>query len=78
MQRVGTELSVMGACMASSVHSLLECILGHKKLITKLMINTYLNGLRLVGNNKCNWGHGNARSRHRSVTVAWLHGLLEC
>ena len=34
--------------MASSVHGLLDCILGHGKPITKLMICTFVNGLRLV------------------------------
>ena len=34
----------------------------------------------LMGNNKSvtAWGNGRARSRHRSVTWAWLHNLLEC
>ena len=34
--------------MALSVHGLLQCILGHGKLITKLLINPFVNGLRLV------------------------------
>ena len=34
--------------MASSVHGLLEYILGNRKLITKLLIDPFVNGLRLV------------------------------
>ena len=30
--------------MASSVHSLLQCILWHGKLITKLLLNPFVNG----------------------------------
>ena len=30
------------------LHGLLECTLGHGKVITKLMINPFVNGLRLV------------------------------
>ena len=34
--------------MASSVHGLLQSTFGHGKLITKLLINPFVNGLRLV------------------------------
>ena len=34
--------------MALSVHALLECILGHGKLVTKLLTNPFVNGLRVV------------------------------
>ena len=37
--------------MASSVHGLLSCNLGHGKLITNLLINPFVNGLRLVSEN---------------------------
>ena len=45
----GNSKSITGG-MASSVHILLECILGHGKLITKLLINPFVNGLWLVSN----------------------------
>ena len=32
------------------LHGLLECGLGHGKVITKLMINPFVNGIRLVLN----------------------------
>ena len=37
--------------MALLVHGLLERVLGHGKLITKLLIDPFVNGLRLVVNN---------------------------
>ena len=42
--------------MEAWLHGLLECVFGYEKVITKLMINPFVNGLRLVLTKRELWG----------------------
>ena len=60
----GKGRSVNGVGPGAWLHGEIECVLGHGKLITKRMINLFMNELQLVSFNNC--------SSPEMILLGWL------